>query len=258
MSAWEFNGNPLTATGNYITGDIGGIDLPPVRGKNVLIPFVHGRTHVKKYFDERVVTLGVTIIGTTAADLETNMDAYLKIVGVRTRGYLVRTMEDATTRHAYAEVDKQMDLVIKGPKLAMGVVEFLLAEPFFRDPNISSGTIIAAGTVTAGTITNPGSTGEYKALVTLDGPLANTVVTNQTNGVVLTYAGTITDGHYVAVNCETFAASYDGTANYIDKISHTGDAAFMVLDAGANVFSISNGTAGTAGTITMDFYPPYF
>jgi len=110
-------------------------------------------------------------MGTTTADLETNIDTYLKVIGVRNRAYLQRTMLDASVRRAYAEVVTPINLIYKGPRVAVATVDFLLADPFFRSDTQYSLEVDVDTTAHAMDVVNAGSAEEHSAIITFTGPM---------------------------------------------------------------------------------------
>lgn len=256
---WVFNSHDLTTDGDYRTTLLDGADdLPDVRGEDITIPFQHGQTWVEKYFDARVVTMSINIIGTDATDKKTNLDTLLGILGYRQHGLLVRTLPDNSTLQAYAEVVKRLGVVHHGPYLALATVEFRLADPFFRGTSLTTVTTTIDATPKTFTVTNPGSAPETKALITLTGPLSHPTITNTTNGAAVQYDDTLaTSGDIVVLDCDKLTAVLGGSTNVIDKVIHTGAPQFMTLAAGNNAMSVTDGTH-TTGTIQFDFYAPSF
>jgi hypothetical protein len=254
--SWSFNGSELTVAGDYTSVEISGVDLPPVRGSNVTIPFQTGKVHVRKYFDQRVVSLGIVIVGSSRADLQTNIETLRALFGSRTRGYLVQTMPDASLRRAYAEVLKSISLSYRSDRVARAVVEFTIAEGLFRS---STQYAPAATTIDASphamTIVNSGNTEERNAIITLTGPLEDPVITNSTNGVVLTYGAHIANEVIVVINCGAFTA-LTGATDEIEHVMHSGDPAFMVFNPGSNTLAVTVNNPST-GTIAVTFYPPF-
>ena len=109
------------------------------------------------------------------------------------------------------------------------------------------------------TITNAGTADERNPTIVLTGPLLNTVITNVTNGCVLTYTGTIASPRVVTISKSStgeYTATNDLGANVIGNVTHSGDAALFVVDAGDNDLSVADGTH-TTGSVKVEFYPPY-
>jgi hypothetical protein len=255
--SWAFNSLNLTATGDYISYVIAGYDLPPVRDSNVLIPLKDGRTWVRKCYDQRKITFGMTFMGSSLSDLQTNIDAMLAKLSVRTQAYLVQTMPDSSTRQAYAEVISEIKLKHNGPYLAQATVDFLLAEPFFR------GTVLYEVEATIDTsphdfdVVNAGSAEDRSSIITFTGPLSHPTITNTTTGATLEYNAALAAGsNIITVNCANLTAVDETAASVLNKIIHTGDPAFMVWAAGTNHCHVTDGTA-TTGKVKAAFYPPY-
>lgn len=258
MTSWSFGGTTL-ATFGKVTVINEYLDLPDRRGDNITIPFRHGTIHTPKFYDQRVLTFGIAITGTTAADVEGTFDDLRALLSVRTPQTLSMTMEDATVRTAQATVDSNMDVERATNTLARVVVEFTLCEPYFRSNTlIADNTTLIDASPTAMVFDNTGTIEERDPIITLTGPLSNTVITNSTNNVVLTYTGAIAGGEVViiqTVNGE-YTAVKDGITNVIGNVSHSGSSALMVLDVGENTLSIADDTA-TTGTVGISFYPPF-
>jgi hypothetical protein len=251
---WTFGGSRLDTFGAVTLLDAY-LDLPPKRGDNILIPLSHGAKWVPKFFDQRVVSFGMEIIGKTIPDLESKMDSLKALLGIRTQGVL---LNEATSRQALAEVVEVLGLGRNpDPLVAKIVIDFLLADPFFRDLAKTTKLFTIDASPKTFTVVHPGSAEECNSIITLTGPLDHPVITNTTNGVVLQYDDILAAaGNTVTIDCANFTAIDETTANVVGKIVHTGAPAFMVLVPGDNDFSVVDGSA-TTGTIQFDFYPPY-
>jgi len=259
MSAWKFGNYDLNSFGPVTLID-DYLDLPDRRGKNQVIPFKHGTTFIEKYYDERILTFGMVVSGETADGLESVLETLRGLLAVRTQQTLTQTLLDGTMRTASACVDRPLQVTRPAPHIAKLTVEFTLASPYMR-----LSTLIADNTTTidaspkAMTVTNPGTVEERDPIITLTGPLQNTVITNSTNGCILTYTGTIAAPRVVTIQTAAtgeFTATTDLAANVIGNVSHSGAAALMVLNSGENTLSITDATA-TTGSVKISFYPPY-
>jgi len=144
--------------------------------------------------------------------------------------------------------------------LAKIVLVFSLPRPFFRSADaIPSAPEEINTSPTTFTTNNPGTIEERNPTITLTGPLQNTVITNTTNNISMTYTGTIADGEVVVISTNAYGeyqAVKDGTTNVIGNVTHNGSAALMVLNVGDNEFSVTDETA-TTGVVEFSFYPPY-
>ena len=258
---WTYNGTDLSTFGK-ITVIEGYLDMPQRRGGNQVIPFQHGTMHAGKYYDERRLAFGITINKSSASALETAFDDLRKLIAPRTQKTLSLTREDASVLTTQAIVDAPLQVSRVTNTLARLVVEFVMPRPYFR-----LSTAIADNTTTINTspksmtVTNPGTIEERDPTITLTGPLSNTVITNTTVGVSLTYTGTIAGGEVVTISTNSYGeftatSTAGGGTNVIGNISHNGAAALMVLDVGSNTLSITDSTA-TTGTVKVSFHAPY-
>lgn len=259
MTSWTFGGTALSSFGKVtLLNDY--LDIATRRGENQTIPFRHGRRFVQKYYDERILVFGIHVIGATATALEASIDTMKGLFGVKTEQVLAQTMEDATVRNAYATVNRRMEVQRRSNLIASTTVEFLLSSPLFRlSTAIADNTTTINASPKAMTVTNPGTIEERDATIILTGPLSNTVITNSTNGCVLTYTGTIASPRVVTISTAAtgeYVATDDLGANKITNITHSGASALMVFDKGANSLSITDGTA-TTGTVKVTFYAPF-
>lgn len=261
MTTWSFGGTALTDLGRVtILNDY--LDTAERRGQNVVLPFRHGSTFVQKYYDERVISIGLAINVASATALESRLDTIKRLMSVRTQQTLSMTMEDSTVRTTQATLDSPFQIERKKDAFAMAVLDFRLTTPYFRSNTQYNGTItVSAGTVT-GNVINTGTIEEIDPTITLIGPLNNTVITNTLNSYSLTYSGTIA-GTVVIQTSSTneFTATSNGTANVIGNVTHSGGAALMMFNAGGtsngtNAMSIVN-TGGTTGKVIFSFYPPF-
>jgi len=257
---WTYGGTALTSFGKITVID-GYLDMPQRRGSNQIIPFQHGTMHAGKYYDQRVLAFGITITAASASALETTFDNLRKLIAPRTQQTLSLTREDSSVLTSQAIVDAPLQVNRITNTLARVVVEFVMPRPYFRlSTAISDNTTTINTSPKAMTVTNPGTIEERDATITLTGPLQNTVITNSTVGVSLTYTGTIAGGEAVVISTNTYGeytAVKTGSVNVIGNVTHSGAAAFMVLNPGSNTLSITDGTA-TTGTVKVAFNAPYF
>lgn len=257
MTTWTFAGTSLTDFGRVtIINDY--LDMPQRRGNNQVIPYQHGAVFVNKYYGERVITMGIAINAASPTALESTTDSMKTLFSRRTEGTLACTREDSTVRNAMASVNNPFEIDRKSSTVALAVVQFDLAKPYFRAGTViaDNTTTISAGTV-AMNVVNIGNVEECDPVITMIGPLNNPIITNSTNGYVLNYGGTIAGTVVLQTASTGEYTAMAGTTNVIGNITHSGGAEFMVLNAGTNVMSIVN-TGGTTGTIGISFYAPYF
>lgn len=259
MSSWSYRGTSLDTLG-IVTLVSDSLNMPKQRGDNHLIPLRHGRIHVEKYFDERVLTLGLEIVEASAQALEEKMDTVKTLFGSLALETLQQTLENGAVRNTQAEFSGDLNGNRISPVSMRLVLEFKMPEPFFRSNMQISDTQTINASPKTYTLNNTGTAREMKPKITLTGPLANPEITNTTNGVSVKYNGTITAGHHVVIDVDAetgeFTAVDDLAANKIGNITHAGNVALLVLEPGNNSMSVTDDTH-TTGTVEIEFYPPY-
>jgi len=259
MSEWSFRGTNLDALG-IVTLVSDSLKMPKRRGDNVLVPFRHGRFFTRKYFEQRTLSLGLEIVEDSIAALEAKMDRVKALMGLGSLGTLEQRLEDLSVRNAQAECTGDLNGARTSPVSMRLVLDFTMPDPFFRLNTQTSDTQTIDASPKTYTLNNPGTAEETLPKITLTGPLANTEITNTTNGVSVKYNGTITAGHYVVIDVNPstgeFTAVTDLAVNVIGNVTHEGNAALLVLESGDNAMSVTDDTH-TTGTVKIEFYPPY-
>lgn len=254
MATWKFGSTDLTSAGVYNVIDLSDAQgLPPVRGDNAEIPMREGRPHLEKMFDQRLLTLGMYLKGSSISNFESNLDTLKLLFGKRARQYLTRTMSGGATRRVYAEVTK-FDVKQEGNDFARMTVDFKLAEPFFRSIAQVNDLRTVSASPLAYTLGNGGNVDDRSAIITLTGPLNYPKLTNITNGVWVGYNDVIGAGNVVVIDSSAFTCLL-ATTNMLNKLVHSGDAYFFKLQPGANSLSLE--TLTTGGSVRIQFYPPY-
>lgn len=257
-TTWSYGGTALSTFGRVtLINDY--LDMPQRRGEDIEIPFNHGEVFVEKYYSGRTLSFGITLSVTDAATLESTIDTLKSLLAPMTQQTLSHTMADSTIRTIQATVNDLLESDRVASNLMSFVVTFRCSDPFFR-----LSTIIADNTTTinaspkAMTVTNPGKVTEYNPTILLTGPLTNPVITNSTNGFVLTYTGVISAGHTVTIGKTSGAyyATHSVSGNVIGNVTHSGGAELMRLNVGNNSLSITSSVT-TTGTVKVSFYAPF-
>jgi phage-related protein len=258
MTTFTYNGTDLSTLGNITVID-GYLDMPERRGSNVELPFRDGTVFTSKYYDERVIVFGIAVLGSSLSDLETKMNTIRALFSQRTQKTLSITYEDASVKTAQVTIDKPLQ-VSRVQSLARIVVEMTMSKPYFRlSTAIADNTVTIDASPKAMTVSNPGSVEERDPVIILTGPLTNPVITNSTNGCVLTYTGAIDAGHTVTIQTATtgeYTATHSVSGNVIGNITHSGAPCLMVFDVGDNTMSITSSVT-TTGTVKVSFYAPF-
>ncbi len=258
MTTWSYNGVPLSTYG-VVTMIDEDLDVPEKRDGNIVIPFHHGSSFAEKYYSERKISFGIGMRVANAAALETLIDSLRGNLSSRALKVLSQTREDGSVRTAYAAVERQMSIKRETAIFARMVIEFILPFPFFRlSTAIADNTTTINANPKAMTVTNPGTVEECDPIITLTGPLQNTVMTNPVNGCILTYGGIIPSPRVVTIQTvnREYVATNDLGANAIGNVSHSGASAWMVIEKGANPLSIADDTH-TTGTVKVSFNAPF-
>lgn len=258
MTTWAYGGVNLSTYG-VVTMLDDDFDIPDRRGDNQMIPFNHGTVFNEKYYDQRKLAFGISMKASTNLAMETLIDSLKSNLSSRLQKTLAQTREDSTVRNILATVDSPIQIKREGGKFAKAVIEFTCPFPFFRlSTDIIDNTTTINTTPKAMTVTNPGNVEEVQPKIILTGPLSNTVITNSTNGLVLTYTGTITSPRIVTLQVINgqWVATDDLATNKINLFSHSGAAEYMRFEPGSNTLSIADGTH-TTGTVKITFKAPY-
>ncbi len=256
-TSFTIGGTALTTYGKVLQA--GYLDTPQRRGENVIIPFAHGRIFSQKYYDERTIAFEMSLPATTPTTLESTVDALKTKLAVMTELTLAMTMEDATIRNISVSLDDVITPQRQTPRTIQYTMLFKAASAFWRlSTAIADNTTTINANPKAMTVTNPGTVAEFEPTMILTGPLSNTVITNSTNGYVLTYTGTIASPRVVTIQRTSgqWVASNDLNANVIGNITHTPGAELMRINQGSNTMSIADGTA-TTGTVKITFSAPF-
>lgn len=257
-TTWSYGGTALSTFGK-VTLINSYLDFVERRGEDVLIPHSHGLVHVEKYYNSRQLTFGIALNDTSAQALEATNDALKKLLSPTTMQTLSHTMESGAVRTIPAEVNSLFEPDRTTGKLMKYVIVFDCPDPFFRlSTAIADNTTTINASPKAMTVTNPGGVTEYNPTIILTGPLTNPVITNSTNGFVLTYTGAISAGHTVTIgklNGEYYA-THSVSGSVIGNVTHSGGAEFMRINTGNNSLSITSSVT-TTGTVKVTFYEPY-
>lgn len=253
---WSFGGTTLSTYG--VLRELNDyMDIPERRGENITIPFRHGRTHVDKYFEERKITLGFSVVSNTATDQDTKFDNLRKLFAPGAQQVLSQTREDSSVRTANAVVERPMQVERINQVFAQIVVEFTLAEPYFRSNTASTdNTTTISTTDTTMTVENIGTMDEYDPTILLTGPLANVTIST-TDSISVTYTGAISSSDTVTIGTSNgeFYATHSATGNVIGNVTHSGSPSLLVIRSGTNTLSAKTTTTG--GSVKISFYPPF-
>lgn len=253
---WTFGGTNISTTANGGLYGVKGIDsannLTPTRGDNIKVPLREGRIHSVKVYDQRIISLGFWVVGSSQANYETRIDNIKELLGERNQQTLSRTMADASVREAEAEVINQLEMEKVAPYTSYFIVDFLLAGAFMRSDTVTtSGNVTAAASPTNFNFTNAGTVDDKTAVITFHGALENPKLENLNNSVWVGLQTTLTTNE-ISVDTEAFTSTPSAE---IGNVQHSGDTYFMVLEPGVNSMRITSDTLG--GWVQVDIYAPF-
>jgi phage-related protein len=259
MTTLTYGATDLSTFGNItVLDDL--YDLPERRGDNKVIPFRHGTSFSAKFYQERTLSVGMAILGTSLSDLESKLNTLRGLFSDPLPQTLSVTYEDATTKTAQVTVDRSLEIQ-RTQSLARIVVEFTLCEPFFRlSTLIADNTTAINASPKAMVVTNPGTIEERDPTIVIHGAFTSLTITNTTNNTSLTYTGAIGTGETVTIgtlNGEYYATLSTGSTNVIGNVTHSGSSALLPLDVGSNSLSITNAGRDANSTVKVSFYAPY-
>lgn len=271
IQKWYFGGIDLTTRAWTVTEVPGGIGVPAKKGGNINVPYAYGDRHRTKTFGPRIVPLALLVTGrdpitgmvpagkTELDTLMENIDYLSGILTTRTQATLRRVMPDgATIREAMAEIINEVKLVRPQPrpiKVAQGVIDFYLADPFFYGLTRTSETTDIDSNPETWTHTNPGTAPAIKMEIRLTGPLDAPKLTNATNGIWVQYNGAINSGEVVTIDTEAFTV-VKGSQNMISALRHEGAPQWFILERGDNSLKVTCDSA-PGGQVRIRYYPAY-
>ena len=267
LNTWAFGGLAATHLGSTRLSSFGAVtdltsylDLPTKRSENVQVPMVDGRIHARKMFDQKTVSFGIEIMAASICELETIFDTMKQLFGSRDQQYL-SYQSPTGVRWALAEVVGQLGPTRDtDPLVATIVVDFLLAEPFFRSDTLYSTTDITINGVTAMDILNAGTVDERSAIITFTGPLQHPKIEHITSGIWVQYDAHITGVDTVIIDCRNYTAVHSVSGNVINSVKHYLDPCFLPIppdtSTAAHHFHATN-LVETTGKAKVEFYPPY-
>lgn len=257
-TTWTYDGVDL-ATFGVITMNDDYLDVPDLRGENQTISNRHGNIYVPKFYSERSFQFGMAIRKDTAVLLEQAIDDLNILFSGRSEKLLTNTRADGSVRSILAKVDGKLQTKRESYKFLRAVINFKSAQPFFRGASyIADNTTVINASPKAMSVDNTGTVEECDPIIVLTGPLSNTVILNNENGVSLTYTGTIASPRIVTIQTVDgeYVATDDLGANKIANISHSGSESLMRLEKDVNSITVTDDTH-TTGSVKIYFYPPF-
>ena len=262
--SWTFGGLDLSSYA-YLVRDVTSADeFPKLRGDDAPFTGLPGRRPMGKLADARRLALGLWVYPlmadgtlvepTNRRQARKNLDQLYTVLGKRAQQALVRTLPDASSRTARAEVvDVSAFTDPVSSELFGLVVDFALADPYLYGPDV----VVTGATPASPTdlsITHPGTVRGGKLLLDFTGPIVSPRVTNVGNGQYVEALVTVAAATHLLIDVAAFTATNSG-ANAIGAIRHSGAFRFLEIDPGAQTLRVTATTPG--GSLSVTFSPPY-
>ncbi len=257
MTSWTFNGVDLSTFG-VITILDDYLDMPARRGEDQKIAHYPGSLFVPKYYDERDISMGISIRKGSAIELESALDNLRRLVSIRSQKILSNIRADGSVRTVLASVDRDLQVKRESYIYAKIVLVFHLSFPFFRSNTLYSQETVVDTNPEDFVWSNPGTVEEINPKISMYGPLDTVVLTNLTNGHVLSYNAAIASPRVVTfevVNGE-FQVKDDLGANLVSNMTRSGGYTLMCLETGDNSMRVAS-VSPTTGKVKVEFYPPF-
>lgn len=255
LNTWTFGGVRLDSFG-FLTDLTSYLDIPSKRSENVLVPLNDGRVHAKKFFDQRSMTFGLLVQADNIHELEEKIDSLKLLLGSRDQQALAYQAHDGI-RSALAEVVNQISATRDTDPLSVDyILDFLLADPFFRSTTLYSLEVTANASPKAMDIVNNGTVDERTAIITFTGPMEHPKIEHMASGIYVQYNAHISAGHTVTIDCKNYTAVHSVSGNVINYIVHSGDPCFLPILPGTNHCHVTDSNP-TTGKAKIEFYPPY-
>jgi hypothetical protein len=263
---WYWNGTPLNST-YWNIATLGGsrFGLPTLRGSNYAVPFRAGQAQRAKYPDSRTITLQMWTDGMASSAMpypagdarlafNNNLQSIRQLfwnrnAGGSVQGQLQRNWfltqsgsNKLVTATSMAEIAGSMDLTMNGRTNAAFSVDLLLSDPYFYGAQqVGNATGMGGTTLTTlgeGIVGEgfPSAVSAFTVAVS-----AACTVTNSTAGVSFTVASG--PSFPVTVDILNYTVTDHVGVNQVAALTHSGSRSWMVLLPGANIITVSAGTA---------------
>lgn len=264
---WAFAGVDLSSYATLVRQIVDVDSLPGLRGEDTPVPSRDGRYPGGKRFDSRRQALQLFVsslppdgVPVVADDTQAriNLDALLAVLSRRSRGALVRTMPDGSTRTAMAEVVQASvpDYPV-GTSAFMLVVDFLLSDPWYYGADVTADDTIAASPTDL-VLAHPGTVDGSRLVLDFTGPLSNPRVANLSidpaGGFYVEALVTVGAGLHLIVDVWAATALNDGL-NAVGSIRHSGAFEWLRAQPGDNTMRVT--ATGVGGDASITLSPPY-
>jgi Phage tail protein len=291
----KYAGVDLRSFGLFMNVADGVDSPPPVRGKNLLIPYQHGQRPTTKYYDERIILLvGEMHSLVSRADLQAKLDTLKALFPIGSGEQKLEIQRaDGSYRYAMAEIRNTMGLqrLIWPIRSVPYSIELVASDPLWYNDVLQAPDNFGAGawTLDSGVLLddgahwlgpalgalfaislaqqatviahrNSGTAPNRQPVFTLTGQMGAPKITNATNGLsiqVLHFYGP-TDRQVLVIDCGKRVVTLNGIVIPSNEIVlGTGQTDWMRLDPGDNNLNVDLGVATPTVAYQASFAPAY-
>lgn len=230
-------------------------DSIPQRVSTESVPRRHGAVVTETpVLDVRRFAFTLSYFGTTRALARTQLDTWLvAFASFALAGRDKLYLDSDRYIWAYYEDAGPVEWIDGNAMQAFRMsVSFVSAEPFFEDGTATSVDQVCSYNPTAWSHTNSGTVLVYPTITILANQGTDVVapaLTNSTTGKTSTYAGTVSSGNSLVIDCANFTVANNGTSDFAN-FSGT----FLWLNAGSNSMSYAG---ANACTVRIAYNPRY-
>lgn len=290
--AIRYAGIDLRTLGFYAQMVEGYASAPPVRGRNLPIPYQHGQRWTEKYYDERSIVLTGEMFSTlidrggARSALYSNLDTLKALFAIEAGEQRLEIQrQDGSYRYIMAEVRNTLGLEWRpGNRWTRFSVELVASDPFWKSGTASSGPALSAWTLDNGvslddgthwlnqtiaarwsqTLTqqltavgarNTGTAPQAAPIFTLTGAMTSPKIAHPDNGTGIRVGVATVEGAVVIIDCGQRTATVNGIP--VEASVLVADASqWLQLDPGYNTLLVDLGQVSSVAYLA-DYFPSY-
>jgi len=196
-------------------------------------------------FPPKSLVMGVSVTGTSRADIESKLDSIKAVLNQRmSKKLILSTLSDRYWMARFQGLSGSYP----SPTMFRGTLSFTCFDPFAYAVTESDDTYDLDADPKVITVTSEGSADSEPILYLKAGEAwdASVSISNAGIGMVFEYSGAIADGHTLIINCQSWYVSLDGSTAMADISGQ-----FPVLKPGANSISVVG--FGVLGTLRIRY-----
>lgn len=262
---WTAKGESLHTFARSIE-TLSGLQPPPVRGANEVIPLLPGTRYVEPIVDENTLTLGMWLRGVpqdagqgvtraTKKQYQQNYNDLIRLLWNAGRQFpLTKRFYDTGSENPIAATAMAQYVGGLAPTMIKNsasrcTVDLKIAGAYFYADVLETIPLVNGDN----TITVPGNAPTINIGVRINGARTNTRLLNKTNGVQFSYAPAVLINEYVQIGVMDYSAQHKpvSLAEYdaSTQVVHEGAYQWLTLEPGENIIHLQS-TAG-AGTVQL-------